>query len=51
MGQHPRWINEPERLVEYEGQPAIRVQLTDISSAAQLTLFVHRQSWRVLAAI
>jgi hypothetical protein len=27
------------------------VQLTDISSAAQLTLFVHRQSWQVLAAM
>ena len=51
MEQHPRWINEPERLVAYEGQPAIRVQLTDISSAAQLTLFVHRHTWRVLAAI
>jgi len=46
---HPRWINEPERLVEYKEQQAIRVRLTDITCAAQLTLFVHRHTWQVLA--
>jgi len=51
MGQHPRSIAEPETLVEHQGQPAIRVRLTDISSAARLTLLVQPQTLHVLATV
>src|SRR5262249_29880407 len=50
MAHHPRWVIEPERLVDYEGQPAMRIRLADIASTARFTLFVHVQSWQVLAA-
>jgi len=48
--QHPRWINEPEAVIEYAGQPAFRLRFTDISSAARLTLMLHRQTLEVLAS-
>jgi hypothetical protein len=51
MQQHPRWINEPEQVVVYEGQPAFRIRLTDITSTAQLTVLVHHHTWQVLATI
>jgi RNA polymerase sigma factor (sigma-70 family) len=51
LDAHPRSITEPETLVEYRGQIAIRVRMTDISSAAQLTLMAHPQTLRVLAAL
>lgn len=47
--RHPRCINEPEARVEYQGQPALHIRLTDILSAARLTLFVHAQTLDVLA--
>lgn len=50
MGAHPHWISEPELLVEYAGQPAIRFQMADITSAGRLTVLAHRQTLRVLAA-
>lgn len=50
MAHHPRWVNEPEQLIDYEGQPAMRIRLTDIASTARFTLFVHAQTWQVLAA-
>jgi RNA polymerase sigma factor (sigma-70 family) len=46
---HPRCINEPDAAVEYEGQPAFRICLRDFISAARLTIFLHRQTWQVLA--
>lgn len=49
MTQHPRWINEPELLVEYADQPAFRVCLTDITSAARLIMLLHVQTMQVLA--
>ena len=49
MVEHPRWINEPELLVEYSGgQPAIRFQMADVTSQARLTLLAHRQTLQVL---
>jgi RNA polymerase sigma-70 factor (ECF subfamily) len=48
MTQHPRWINEPEIFVEYAGQPALRVRLTDIMSAARLTLLLHSETFQIL---
>jgi RNA polymerase sigma-70 factor (ECF subfamily) len=51
LDAHPRSITEPETLVEYRGQVAIRVHMTDISSAAQLTLMAHPQTLRVVATL
>ena len=50
MAQHPHWVSEPELLVEYAGQPAIRFQMTDIAGGAHLTVLAHRQTLRVLAS-
>jgi RNA polymerase sigma-70 factor (ECF subfamily) len=47
--QHPRWINEPEIVTEFAGQPVFRARLTDITSAARLTLMLHRDTLEVLA--
>jgi RNA polymerase sigma factor (sigma-70 family) len=49
MAEHPHWVCEPELLVEYAGQPALRLQMADVSSAARLTVLAHRQTLRVLA--
>ncbi len=48
LDAHPRAITEPETLVAYLGQPAIRIRLTAISSAARLTLLAHPQTLQVL---
>ena len=47
--QHPRCLNEPDKLVEYAGQPAIRFQIADMASAARLTVLADRNTLRVLA--
>ena len=49
MAEHPRWVSEPELLVEYAGSPALRLQMADVTSAARLTVLAHRQTLRVLA--
>ena len=49
MQQHPRWISEPEMLVEYAGQPAIRLQMRDLTGNERLTVLVQRQTLRPLA--
>ncbi|HLW03529.1 MAG TPA: RNA polymerase sigma factor [Ktedonobacterales bacterium] len=49
MADHPRWRSEPELLVEYAGQPALRFQMADLTSAARLTVLAHRQTLDVLA--
>jgi RNA polymerase sigma factor (sigma-70 family) len=49
MGDHPRWVSGPELLVEYAGQPAIRLQMADVTGAARLTVLAHRQTLHVLA--
>jgi RNA polymerase sigma factor (sigma-70 family) len=49
LDAHPRSVTEPETLVEYLGQPAIRVRMTDVCSAARLTLVAHSQTLQVLA--
>ena len=50
MSQHPRWINEPEQLMDYAGQPALCVHLVDITSATRCTFFVHAHTGYILAA-
>jgi RNA polymerase sigma-70 factor (ECF subfamily) len=49
LDMHPRSVTEPETLVEYQGQPAIHVRMTDMSSAARVTLLAHPQTLQVLA--
>ncbi|MGO8948752.1 MAG: RNA polymerase sigma factor [Ktedonobacterales bacterium] len=49
MQEHPRWISEPELLVEYAGQPAIRFQMADVTSPARLTVLAHRETLQALA--
>jgi RNA polymerase sigma factor (sigma-70 family) len=49
MRDHPHYVSEPELLVEYAGQPALRLQLADTTSAARLTLLANRQTLRILA--
>jgi RNA polymerase sigma-70 factor (ECF subfamily) len=49
MREHPRYISEPELLVEFAGRPALRLQLADTTSAARLTLLADRRTLRILA--
>jgi RNA polymerase sigma factor (sigma-70 family) len=51
IAQHPRWIFEPETISDYAGQPALRICLTDITSAAQLLLLAHLRTLQVFAVI
>jgi hypothetical protein len=51
LDRHPRSFNEPEQLVEYEGDKAIRIRLTDRASASRLTLFVRFDTCQVLATV
>ncbi|HEX5439442.1 MAG TPA: sigma-70 family RNA polymerase sigma factor, partial [Ktedonobacterales bacterium] len=49
MRDHPHYFSAPELLVEYAGQPALRLQLADATSATRLTLLADRRTLRVLA--
>jgi len=49
LAQHPRRITEPDTLVTYEGQEAIRFRFRDLTSSACLTILVHRQTLQILA--
>ncbi len=46
--QHPRWLNEPDRPIDYQGQPAILFRLADRLSAAHLDVITDRQRLDVL---
>lgn len=48
--QHEHYILEPEKLIEYEGQPAILARISDVSSSAQMTLILHRQTLQLLTS-
>jgi hypothetical protein len=50
MTQHERCVIEPELPLEYEGQPAFRVSLTDLACAARLTIIVHANTLELLVA-
>lgn len=51
QARHPRCVNEPEIHTEFQGQPALRMRLADITSAARLTCVMHRDTLAVLATI
>ena len=49
MTLHERCVIEPELAIEYEGQPAFRVTLTDLLSSARRTMIVHGSTLELLA--
>lgn len=49
IDDHPRWVTEPEGLVEWQGRHSIRFQLRDTTSAAQLTVLADETSLLTLA--
>jgi len=48
VAQNPRWISEPEMLVEHAGQTVIVVRFVNLATAARLTLLVHSQTLQVI---
>ena len=46
--EHPRWLMEPDVATRYAEQPAIRFQLSDVSSAARLTILAHAETLEIL---
>ncbi len=51
MQQHPRWITEPEDLVEHAGSSVIRVRLADAVSVARLSLLIQPGTVQAMEAI
>lgn len=47
--EHPRWLMEPDVLTSYAEQPAIRFQLSDVSSAACLGILAHAKTLEILS--
>lgn len=47
--QHPQLLRMPERRVEYAGQPAICVQMSDTTSTTGMTVLAHRQTLTILS--
>lgn len=46
--RYPRWLNELDSPVEYQGRPAILFRLSDHLSRAELHVLAHRQTLEVL---
>src|SRR5712691_4364542 len=51
INQHPRWTIENDLALEYAGQPALRLQVRDVTGNARLTFLTHRETMRVLATV
>jgi hypothetical protein len=49
FAQNPRWLAEPEALVDYQGARAIHVQFCAFGGAARLSLHADAQTLQVLA--
>jgi RNA polymerase sigma factor (sigma-70 family) len=49
--ERQRWMIEPDRLVEYQGAPAIRFTLHDLSADERITYFSDPQTLAVRAVI
>jgi RNA polymerase sigma factor (sigma-70 family) len=47
--QHERCISEPYKLIEHNGTSVISARLTDIASAAQLTILLNAQTLQIMA--
>lgn len=48
LQQHSRCSSEPGKIVEYQGQQAIYLQINDLESADRLTVLAHRQTLQIL---
>ena len=48
LQQHSRYSSAPGKIVEYQGQQAIYLQINDLESADRLTVLAHRQTLQVL---
>ena len=46
--RYPRWRNEPDLPLEYQGRPAILFRLSDRMSRAQLDVLAHRENLQIL---
>ena len=46
--QHERFISEPCQILEQDGTPIISTRFIDITSAAQLTVFIDAQTFHIL---
>lgn len=51
MDAHPRAVAEPETFAKYQGREAVCVRLSDIASAARLTLLADRRTLDALATL
>lgn len=49
FAQHERCISEPYKLLTYNGTEVICARLTDIASAAQLTILLNAQTLQIIA--
>lgn len=49
--QHERCVLEPEELIDYHEQPAIRASICDLLSATRLTLILHRHTHQLLDVV
>lgn len=47
--QHDHFISEPCQIIEQDGRPIISARMVDITSAAQLTILLDAQTFRILA--
>jgi RNA polymerase sigma-70 factor (ECF subfamily) len=47
--KYPRWLNEVDTALEYQGQPAILFRLSDGESGAELHVLCHQETLAVLA--
>lgn len=48
MAQYPHHLSLPTTTLEHNGQETLAFQLTDMSSAAKLTILAHRHTLRIL---
>ncbi|MEO8971616.1 MAG: RNA polymerase sigma factor, partial [Ktedonobacteraceae bacterium] len=49
FAQHERFISEPYKRLEYKGISVISARLTDVASAAQMTVLLNAQTLQILA--
>lgn len=46
--QHERFVSEPYKLIEHNGTSVISAQLTDVTSATQLTILLNAQTLQIM---
>lgn len=51
LREHPRWIMEPDTLVEHQGITAIRCRVSDVAGSARLTFLIAQHDLRILSVL